>query len=95
MIILTSSVAPVAKHIYANHLSDKEYESVLFIDTAAEPEVGKKDGDDDWLQADLRSLSNQGYRVDRWSITDKAKNVIEATLDAYDYSGRGKLDTHS
>lgn len=84
MIILTSSVATVADHIYKNHLSDKDYKSVLFIDTAAEPEVGKEDGDDDWLQADLKSLRDQSYRVDRWSVTDKTKDEIEAKLDEYD-----------
>lgn len=84
MIILTSSVATVADHIYKNHLSDKNYKSVLFIDTAAEPEVGKEDGDDDWLQADLKSLRDQSYQVDRWSVTDKTKAEIEAKLDEYD-----------
>ena len=84
MIILTSSVATVADHIYQNYLSNKGYKTVLFIDTAAEPEVGKEEGDDWWLQNDLKGLQNQGYQVDRWSITDKTKEEIEARIDEYD-----------
>jgi dipeptidase E len=84
MIILTSSVASVADHIYKNYLSDKDYKTVLFIDTASEPEIGKEAGDDDWLQADLQSLQAQGYEVDRWSITDKSKEEIESKIDEYD-----------
>ncbi|MFT5036698.1 MAG: dipeptidase E [Candidatus Azotimanducaceae bacterium] len=84
MIILTSSVASVADHIYKNYLSDKDYKTVLFIDTAAEPEIGKAEGDDDWLQADLKGLRDQGYQVDRWSVTGKTREEIEAEIDKYD-----------
>lgn len=84
MIILTSSVASVAGHIYQNYLSDKDYKTILFIDTAAEAEIGKIEGDDDWLRADLKSLRDQGYQVDRWSITDKTKEEIDSKLEEYD-----------
>lgn len=84
MILLTSSVASVADDIYKKYLVDKEYKTVLFIDTAAEPEIGKEEGDDDWLQADLTSLRNQGYQVDRYTITDKTKEEVEKTIDEYD-----------
>jgi len=84
MIILTSSVAIVADHLYKNYLFDKDYKMVLFIDTAAEPEIGKVDGDDDWLQADLKSLRDQGYQVDRWSVTDRSREEIESKIDEYD-----------
>jgi dipeptidase E len=84
MIILTSSVATVADHIYKNYLSDKDYKTMLFIDTAAEPEIGKIKGDDDWLQADLKSLRDQGYQVDRWSVTEKSREEIENKIDEYD-----------
>lgn len=84
MIILTSCVARVAEHVYKNYLSDKDYKSVLFIDTAAEPEVGRKEGDDDWLQADLKSLRDLGYQVDRFSVTGKTKEEIEQKFDEYD-----------
>ena len=84
MIILTSSVASVADHIYKNYLLDKDYKTVLFIDTAAEPEIGKEAGDDDWLQADLKSLRDQGYQVDRWSITEQSRDGIAAKIDEYD-----------
>jgi len=84
MILLTSSVATVADHLYKEYLADKGYKTVLFIDTAAEPEVGKVDGDDDWLQADLKGLRDQGYQVDRYTVTNKTREEIEADIDKYD-----------
>lgn len=84
MIILTSSVATVVDHIYKNYLADKDYRTILFVDTAAEPEIGKEEGDDDWLQADLKSLKDQGYQVDRWSVTNKSREEIENKIDEYD-----------
>lgn len=84
MIILTSCVACVADHIQANYLKDKNYRSVLFIDTAAEPEVGKESGDDDWLLADLEALQNVGYQVDRYSVTDKSREAVREQIEAYD-----------
>lgn len=84
MILLTSSVASVADHLYKTFLANKDYKTILFIDTAAELEVGKEDGDDDWLLADLQSLRDQGYQVDRYTVTNKSRSEIEATIDAYD-----------
>jgi len=84
MIILTSSVASVADHLYKNYLADKGYKTILFIDTAAEPEIGKEAGDDNWLLADLHSLQHQGYIVDRWSITGKTREEIELKIGEYD-----------
>ena len=84
MILLTSSVATVANHLYKKYLVDKNYKTVLFIDTAAEPEIGKVDGDDDWLQADLKSLRNQGYKVDRYTVSGKTREEIELMIDTYD-----------
>ncbi len=84
MIFLTSSVASVAGHLYKNFLADKGFKTVLFIDTAAEPEVGHVDGDDEWLQNDLKSLCDQGYKVDRYTVTGKTKEEIEKTIDSYD-----------
>jgi dipeptidase E len=81
MIFLTSSVASVADHLYKNFLADKGFKSVLFMDTAAEPEL--KDGDE-WLQNDLQSLRNQGYQVDRYSVTGQTKEDIEKKIDEYD-----------
>lgn len=80
MILLTSSVAPVAKHLNENFLKDKEYKSILFIDTAAEnyPEDGE------WLIADLNSLKEQGYEVDRYSLTNHTRDEIEQKIDQYD-----------
>jgi dipeptidase E len=84
MIFLTSSVALVADHLYKNFLADKGFKTILFIDTAAEPEVGHEDGDDVWLQKDLKSLQDQGYQVDRFTITGKTKEEIEKKIDEYD-----------
>lgn len=81
MIFLTSSVASVADHLYKNFLADKEFKTVLFMDTAAEPEL--KDGDE-WLQNDLKSLQNQGYQVDRYTVTGQTKEDIEKKIDEYD-----------
>ena len=35
------------------------------------------------MQNDLTGLCNQGYQVDRWSITGKTNDEIEAKLDEY------------
>lgn len=82
MMLLTSSVASVADHLYKKYLADKGYASVLFVDTAAETEI--VDGDDEWLQNDLQSLKNQGYRVDRYTITGQTREEIEKKIDEYD-----------
>ena len=84
MILLTSSVATVADHIKKKFLIDKDIKTILFIDTAAEPEIGKVDGDDDWLQADLKALRDQGYQVDRYTVTNKTREEIETEVDEYD-----------
>lgn len=81
MLILTSSVAKVADHVYKKYLADTKYGSVLFIDTAAEPELIHGD---EWLQADLASLCALGYRVDRYSVTDKTRGEVEAKMREYD-----------
>jgi len=82
MIFLTSSVSSVASHLYKNFLADKGYKTLLFIDTAAEPEIA--DGDDDWFQADLKSLKDQGYQVNRFSFTGKTRKEVEEALDQHD-----------
>lgn len=84
MIFLTSSVASVADHLYKNFLADKGFTTVLFIDTASEPEIGHEAGDDEWLQNDLQSLRKQGYQVDRYTVTGKTKEEIEKAIDSYD-----------
>ena len=84
MIFLTSSVGSVADHLHKNFLADKDFKTVLFVDTAAEPEVGKETGDDAWLLKDLESLRNQGYQVDRYSITGKTREEVEKKIDEYD-----------
>lgn len=80
MLFLTSSVASVANHLYKNFLADKGFKTVLFIDTAVEP----KEVHGDWLQKDIDSLKNQGYQVDRYTITGKTKEEIEKKIDEYD-----------
>lgn len=84
MVFLTSSVATVADHLFENYLKEKNFKSVLFIDTAAEPELTGKEEDDEWFYNDLKSLERQGYQVDRFSITDKTREEIEEKIDGYD-----------
>jgi dipeptidase E len=80
MIFLTSSISGVAGHLYENFLKEKGYSSVLFIDTAAELQRS----DDAWLHRDLQSLADQGYSVDRYTVTDKTFEEIERVIDAHD-----------
>ncbi len=80
MILLTSSIATSAEHLYKNFLQDKNYKTVLFIDTAAENDT--EDGD--WLIADLDSLKNQDLQVDRYTLTNHSKNEIKEKIDNYD-----------
>lgn len=84
MIFLTSSVGSVADHLHKNFLADKGFKSILFIDTAAEPEIGHESGDDAWLQKDLQALKDQGYQVDRYTVTGKTREEVEKAIDAYD-----------
>lgn len=84
MMILTSSLASVSKHVHKNYLSDKDYKTILFIDTAAEPEIGHEPGDDFWLINDCNSLQEMGYQVDRFTITGKSKDEIEKKFSEYD-----------
>jgi len=84
MMILTSSIASVATNVYDHYLKDKNYQTILFIDTAAEPEIGYEPGDDDWLIRDLHSLQNLGYSVDRYTITGKTYEEVKEMFDSYD-----------
>ena len=81
MIFLTSSVGSVAAHLHKNFLAGKGYKSVLFIDTAAEPEIVNGD---EWLQRDLQALREQEYQVDRYTVTGKTREEVEAEIDRYD-----------
>lgn len=80
MILLTSSIATSAKHLYKNFLKDKGYKTILFIDTAAENDTE----DVEWLIADLNSLKNQGFQVDRYTLTNHSCNEIREKIDSYD-----------
>ncbi len=84
MIMLTSSVASVAEHMYKNYLATKGYKTILFIDTAAEIEIGKVPDYDEWLLNDLQSLIDQGYEVDRFSITGKTQSEIAEQVNSHD-----------
>jgi dipeptidase E len=70
--------------MYNTYLARENYSSVLFIDTAAEVEIGKTEGDDKWFFDDLQSLRSVGYTVDRWSVTGKSIPEIENMLEAHD-----------
>lgn len=81
MIFLTSSIGSVATHLHNTFLRDKGFKTILFIDTAAEPEIQYGDA---WLQKDLQSLRDQGYQVDRYTVTGKTREEVEEQIDAYD-----------
>ena len=74
----------VADHLYKNFLAAEGFRTVLFVDTASEPEIGKEAGDDWWLVKDLQSLEAQGYQVDRYTITGKTREEIEKQIDEHD-----------
>jgi dipeptidase E len=84
MLILTSSVASVAKHIHNTYLKDCGHKTILFIDTAAEPEIGHEEGDDFWLVADLKSLEDQGYEVERYTVTGKTDLEVREKINSND-----------
>ena len=84
MIFLTSSVAGVADHLFANYLEDKKYSTVLFIETAAEPELTGDEEDDMWFYDDLQSLKRQGCHVNRFSVTGKSREEIKHHIDEHD-----------
>lgn len=81
MLFLTSSISSVAKHIHDTFLANKGYKTVLFIETAAELEIGE--GDDAWFQADLQSLKDAGYHVDRFTLTGKTRDEIVSAVDEH------------
>jgi len=82
MLYLTSSVARVARHLYTHHLAEFGYRSVLFVDTAAEPELGG--GDDDWFYNDISALEDLGYQVERFTVTGMSREDVARAIDTHD-----------
>lgn len=79
-LFLTSSVHAVA-HSIGKKVNLAKGNKLVFIDTAAEPE----EGDKQWLIDDQQALSDAGFEVTAYTITDKNKNQLKSELVAYDY----------
>lgn len=77
-IFLTSSLQSVAKNLIT-HLP-KDAMKFLFIITASEVEEGSKE----WLQLDRDSMTNLGYELEDYSVTDQTKDEIEEKLKSAD-----------
>jgi len=79
-IFLTSSVKYVA-HDISRHLKKSPREmKLLFVDTAAEAEVG----DLSWLKEDRNSLLKAGFQVSDYTFSGKNKKQIKKRLDEVD-----------
>jgi dipeptidase E len=87
MLILTSSIASVAKHILEEQLKGRRYKHLLFVDTAAEPELGD---DDQWFYDDLEACEIIAESVERFSVSERSRDEIGQKLldvDAVYFSG--------
>lgn len=79
-LFLTSTVNEVA-HDIAKRIDITSGNSLVFIDTAAEPETGDKQ----WLKDDRQSLVDVGFAVTDYTITNKTEDQLLAELKGYDY----------
>lgn len=77
-IFLTSSLQTVAKDL-AKHLSSKS-KKFLFITTASELETG----DLWWLHADRKSMTDLGYELTDFTLTNKTKEEVKEALSNVD-----------
>lgn len=77
-IFLTSSLQTVAKDL-AKHL-DLKIKKFLFITTASEIE----EGDKWWLRADKSSMTDLGYELEDYTLTDKTKDEVAKALEKVD-----------
>jgi dipeptidase E len=79
-LFLTSTVDAVA-HDIAKRIDITSGNTLVFIDTAAEPEIGDKQ----WLKDDRQSLVDAGFAVTDYTITNKTEDQLFAELKVYDY----------
>lgn len=77
-IFLTSSLQTVAKDL-AKHL-DSKVKKFLFITTASEIE----EGDKTWLTKDRDSMTDLGYELEDYTLTDKTKFQVAEALQKVD-----------
>lgn len=78
-IYLASSIAHTGAFIGKNLNKDKQL-SLVFINTAAEPDKG----DLTWLEDDRNGLVEGGFHITDYSITGKSPKDIENDLSRYD-----------
>jgi dipeptidase E len=79
-LFLTSSVHAVA-HDIGKRLDLSTKNKLVFITTAAEPEIGDKT----WLANDRQALVNAGFKVSDYTITDKTLGQLKNDLRDYDF----------
>jgi dipeptidase E len=77
-IFLTSSLQTVAKDL-SKHIG-KDVKKFLFIITASEVEKG----DLTWLKLDRDSMTDLGYELEDYTVTDKTKDEVAAKLKETD-----------
>ena len=80
-IFLTSSIDLVADSIYSKitHILRNNHPKVLFIDTAAEVEDMEE-----LVENDIRALSMAGFRIKRFTVTDRPLTEIIDVIKSHD-----------
>lgn len=78
--ILTSSASKVTQSWVTRLNRSPQELSLVFIDTAAEAEMGTKQ----WLADDRQALVNAGFQVTDYTVTGKTQNQLEKDLAAFD-----------
>lgn len=77
-IFLTSSLQTVAKDL-SRHIK-KNTKKFLFITTASEAE----EGDKWWLRMDRDSMTNLGYKLEDYTVTNQTKDQVAKKIDSAD-----------
>ena len=77
-VFLTSSLQSVAKDL-AEHL-DPNIKRFLFVITASELEKGNRW----WLRADRKSMTELGFELENYTLTDKTKEQVKDALSKVD-----------
>ncbi|CAN5280231.1 Type 1 glutamine amidotransferase-like domain-containing protein [soil metagenome] len=75
-LFLASNISDVAKAIFEKAKPFTKNKHLVFIPTAAEPEVGDKS----WEDNDRNALRDAGYEVSEFTITRKNEDDVRAAL---------------
>lgn len=79
-LFLASSINRTAKDIAKQIGKNPKTLKTAFITTAAEPELEKNPEDREWLENDRKGLSDVGFDLFDYTITDKTPEQIEKDL---------------